>query len=197
MALVLNLQESTTTPPTPQTNHQPTSNIQQPTSNNQQPKNNNQKPPTHNHHQDQDQDQDKHQQQQQQQQQQRQRQRQRQQQQQQQTSIINTTHSLEPSLCWPIGLGLFQHEPMRWSCLGVCREAWNQKSSRKLLNAQFLSHKMGPYDRYKWSYGPFKRPYKWGTVFFSPLLGGSHFAEILQIFQAKPSNSWCFVFFLI
>ena len=35
---------------------------------------------------------------------------------------------------------------------------------------------------------PLKLPYKWGTVFFSPLLSGSHFAEILQIFQAKPSN---------
>ena len=36
----------------------------------------------------------------------------------------------------------------------------------------FLPGKMGPYDRYKWSYNNFKWPNKWVAVVTTPICGG-------------------------
>ena len=63
-------------------------------------------------------------------------------------------------------------------------------------------YKVGPYDRYKWSYNPYKWPYNWVTGVITPISGvitllitgrGAHLVHTYKI--SCPGEPAPFVFF--
>ena len=61
-----------------------------------------------------------------------------------------------------------------------------QKSRILCHSPTWKLYKVGPYDRYKWSYNPYKWPYKWVTGVITSISPGSPKAINSMVFPKRP-----------